>query len=274
MTSAHPKPKSYDDIAPAVREKLKTAYTPADLFDPASDGNLLTTAVDVKAWAEAGRGAAQGLGRARRLGSEKEKLEAVEQQFARVSVAAGRDLGAARQALAAFAGWRDYPGGDAWGFFVDLQGPLAKFAKDVVVEQRWVAWLEGTKQTTQAIAFTETKRHANGPDGVVGTVIAGMADGAGGSWVGTSGHGAVHRVMWDLLDGVNQVEAWETHVCGEVDAMNQYLVAHAVNSVADIPVGGVFSHAQTWDAGQRKWKARAACGNCEQWLKRIGAYLS
>ena len=101
-----------------------------------------------------------------------------------------------------------------------------------------------------------------------------MADAQGNTYLGTSGHGALHAVMGKLLVGVQKVEDWPTNVCGEIDAMNQYLAGNPWTEIAQIPKGELFSHAETWDATARKWKGRSACKNCEQWLKKIEAHMA
>lgn len=263
-----------------VRESLKTEYSKADQFPPAYNPARLGEAAKIKTWAETGRAACIQLSKGQVTGgkgkellsSERDNLELVERRFARVAAAAGESLEAAKAAVAEFNGWKETTGALAWETFVELQEPIGAHAREVVAAQKKVKAYQDCSGRATAIAVALRNQHPHGPDNVVGTVIAGLVDsGSGNAWVGTSGPPKSHTVMDQLLSGVAQVEEWPVNVCGEVDAMIQYLQAAGITRVEDIPRGALFSHAETWDARAHGWKGRSACGNCGAWLDKIGA---
>ncbi|MGW0595212.1 alpha/beta fold hydrolase [Streptosporangium sp. NPDC002607] len=98
--------------------------------------------------------------------------------------------------------------------------------------------------------------------------------GTGKTWPGTSGEYSLskkHPVMAKVLAGVTQVEEWPVTACGEVAAMNAYLNSAGITDVSKIPRDTLYFHAQTWNAMAGKWQARSGCGNCRQWVTKIGA---
>jgi hypothetical protein len=82
---------------------------------------------------------------------------------------------------------------------------------------------------------------------------------------------ASHTVMTELLKGTKQAMEWPVASCGEVDALKQYLHDVGITSVAKIPSGSLYFHAETWNDKAGKWQGRSACKNCSQWFEKIGA---
>jgi hypothetical protein len=276
MTGGRTKKKVMEGVSSYVREHIKTEYSASELHDPADDGSTLATQATIREWAEAGRMASLQLTK-RDTNLRKtyvEYLEAIQAQYRKVYSAAATSLLSGQQAIVAFTAWKADTGYDAWAYFTAQQGPGATKAKEVVAEQQRLKAISDNSNAASLTAIAETKNHAGGPDTVVGTVICGMADAQGNTYLGTSGHGALHAVMAKLLVGVQKVEKWPIDVCGEIDAMNQYLANNVWTEVAQIPKGELFSHAETWDATGRKWKGRSACYNCAQWLKKIEAHMA
>lgn len=275
MSGGPNKKKVMQNVASYVRDNIKKNYSAADLHDPADNGATLATVANIQQWAEAGRMATVQLAKqGKRLNSQVEYLEAVQKKYLGVYTQAATGLANGQQAITDFNTWKGNEGYDAWAYFESLQGPGATEAKEVVAQQQRLQHIADRSNLATSIAVAERNNHSGGPDAVVGTVICGMADANGNTYLGTSGHGALHPVMSKLLQGVGQAEKWPINVCGEIDAMNQYLAANAWTDVSQIPKGELFSHAETWDAKQRKWKSRGACANCEQWLSKIHAHMA
>lgn len=264
-----------------VRDSLKHEYTLADQFPPEFKATKLKKAAQIKKWAETGQAACLQLAKGQSTGvknpkellsSQQDDLEAVRRQFGHVASAAAVGADEAQEAVVRFDEWKDTRGYLAWETFVELQGGKAKHAREVVAAQAKVKVYQDCTGKATAMAVAERNRYPDGPNGAVGTVIAGLVDSVSGyACVGASGPPKSHPVMDELLAGVAQVEEWPVNVCGEVAAMIDYLEERKIKQVADIPEGALFSHAETWDATARKWKGRSACGNCGTWLDKIGA---
>lgn len=267
------------ELQSRVRESLNHTYMPADRFPPNFDPARLNAADKIKNWAFVGKTACQhlikGISTDRPIGGwDAELLDKIVSRLARVEVAAANGLTEAQAAIKDFNEWKETREGEAaWAKFTELQEPLSAHANAVVVAQGKIKQYNDCSSMATAIAVARRKEFPNGPVSGIGTVIAGLVDSiSNASWVGTSGPPKSHPVMDQLLAGVPEVEKWPVDVCGEVDAMIQYLVAHPdIAQVADIPKGALFSHAETWDDTTRKWKGRAACKNCEAWLDKIKA---
>lgn len=272
------------DLKDAFRHRLNDPIMQSELFDPSDSLAGLNGAAAIKQWADNGRAAAFSLSRKAKIRSEGEQLVAVADRLGVLSVAVMAPQADVDAVVAAFEEWKVYDGYEAWPAFESAQAPVSTEAKAVLAEQTRVRDHRDNSATATSLAVALARQNPGGPNVNVGTVIAGLADSAGGSWTGTSGHGGtLHAVMLELLSRVNKVEEWPVAVCGEVDAMNKYLNARGIQSIADIPRGGLFSHAETWGWPSEKdrrtgrngrWQGRAACANCEQWLTRIGANMA
>ncbi|MEO3808936.1 hypothetical protein ABGB17_08020 [Sphaerisporangium sp. B11E5] len=130
-------------------------------------------------------------------------------------------------------------------------------------------------QSAREVAV-QTRHGYSGVGDKIGTVVVGMADTVGGvTHVGHSGGYTraqqQHPLMAELVAWTKQREDWDTDACAEVDAMNKYLLGSTHTRLSQIPRGKLFFHAETYNWSDGKWQARKACGNCDQWLKRIGA---
>ncbi|MFD9704588.1 hypothetical protein [Lentzea sp. NPDC059081] len=254
----------------AVEDKKKRQVPPADLFE-IKPAEKPSTAGEITAWAELGRQAAMAWAKKVVLNSQQDMLNDVASAFRRLSGGMGSP-----SAIKAFGEWRTGDGWRAWDLFTTLQQPLAEESRKIVDEQERQAAFNSNKQRATALAVSLRDQYPHGDSKKVGRVVAGLADSDGGGWTGTS-RGVKKKliaVTWQLLSDVVKKEDWEVHACGEVDAINKYLIDMGFQSVKDIPGGELFSHAETWSDEKHRWEGRKACKNCIQWLERIGANLA
>ncbi|MFC6084327.1 hypothetical protein [Sphaerisporangium aureirubrum] len=197
--------------------------------------------------------------------------EAVEKQLVALESAIGVKKTDQSVARAEFITWllrNDYGG---FQFYVDSKD------KEILEANRLAAEAAVNKIIASArdAAVQLRNQHGGGSGAAVGTVVSGLADvTTGNTYTGTSGNFAYvtqHAVMLTLLAQTTQVENWPVTGCAEVDAMNNYLHHMNITSVAGIPRGKLFFHAETWNSNSRKWQPRSACSNCDQWIAKIGA---
>ncbi|GLW11987.1 hypothetical protein Misp01_71150 [Microtetraspora sp. NBRC 13810] len=170
-----------------------------------------------------------------------------------------------------FVSWLEEYDTGGWARFADERARLETARKQEKEEKDRRSTIAGAP----AEAIKLTKKYGAGAGVKVGTVIAVLVHAKTGKlWSGTSGEYTTsekHPLMKTILTGVVQVEDWPVAACGEVAAMNAYLHDSGTTDLSQLPSGTLFFHAQTWNAKDGKWQARAACKNCDQWLKKIGA---
>lgn len=174
------------------------------------------------------------------------------------------------EARAAFVTWvyeNDWNGGFTW--YLEEKAKAVAEANRLEAEQaiqRFIA-----KARTEAQKATRTV-------GGLGTVVAGLADlGTQQTFTGTSGaypylpQTEKHPIMEEILAKVGQGEEWTVDNCAEVDAMNKYLYKIKARVLSDVQGKNLYFHAETWNWDKKVWQPRKACGNCDKWLKTIGA---
>ncbi|MER6170811.1 hypothetical protein [Streptosporangium sp. NPDC001681] len=180
----------------------------------------------------------------------------------------GKSESTAREELVAWLGGNDTGG---WGTFMTHVTRMETLKAQEKESKEKISLASTARQEAQHLI----KKYSTGSGDKVGTVIAVVAHaGTGKTWPGTSGEYSLskkHPIMAKVLAGVTQVEEWPVTACGEVAAMNAYLNSTGITDVSKIPRDTLYFHAQTWNAMAGKWQARSGCGNCRQWVTKIGA---
>lgn len=266
--------------APRPKPTSQQEPTAEELFDPADFTTPKASHAVLKNWATTGRAAALRVQKSTKSTSENEAVGRVARQFYIVFEQADRAQETPTAIVDDFVVWKGDKGYGDWPLFETAQNRIVAEARKRKANLDLAKQVAKIAENARAMAISRRNRFPNGPNGVVGTVCAGLADSTG-TWGGTSGHNDVlHDVMKTLLSPVQQVEKWPVGTCGEVQAMNQYLKDRNIKSVNDIPRGSLYSHAETWKWPTAKeqekgingtWGSRGACLNCEQWLNKIGA---
>ncbi|WP_433245159.1 hypothetical protein ACQPYK_42930 [Streptosporangium sp. CA-135522] len=200
----------------------------------------------------------------------KEAADAVWKRLGALESALVNKTQSETEARAAFVTWvadNDWHGGFAWY--------LEEKAKAVAEANRLAA--DQAIQRFIATARTEAQK-ATRMQGGLGTVVAGLADIATQqTFTGTSGAypsllaTGKHPIMQSLLARTGQGEEWTVDNCAEVDAMNKYLYAINARLMTDVHGKNLYFHAETWNWDKKVWQPRKACGNCDSWMKVIGA---
>ncbi|MET8144604.1 hypothetical protein ABZU32_30235 [Sphaerisporangium sp. NPDC005288] len=197
--------------------------------------------------------------------------EAVEKRLRALETAVKVNKVAEGTARAEFIEWlltNDYGG---FLFYSDKHDEEVRAANEAAAKKATDRMIQSARDVA-----VRTRNGYSGVGNNIGTVVVGMADTVGGvTYVGHSGGYTraeqQHALMAELVGATKQREDWGTDACAEVDAMNQYLLTTTYTLVSQIPRGKLFFHAETYNWSEDKWQARRACGNCDQWLKRIGA---
>lgn len=188
--------------------------------------------------------------------------------------------------------WILYSDSELWGTYVKEQTALNEQKKIEAENLEYGKKLVDARNRASDAAIQARIGYQN-PSNT--TVIAGLTDlDSDAAWVGKSGvenHTVrskaadssdpdyanakkVMSVMDTLLSGVQRVENWPVNACGEVDAMEQYLLDKQIFASKDIPQNFLCSHAETWNSTTSRWQGRGACRNCNQWLDKINAFRS
>ncbi|KAA9381721.1 hypothetical protein F5972_02545 [Microbispora cellulosiformans] len=245
-----------------MAETTHTSHNPAEEAVPTTK---------VKEWASAARVELGQWLRTATLASEtKAAAEEVWKRLGALESALVNKTKSEAEARAAFVTWvyeSDWNGGFTW--YLEEKARVVAEARRLEAEQaiqRFIA-----KARTEAQKATRTQ-------GGVGTVVAGLADlGTQQTFTGTSGAypnlpgSGKHPVMEEILSRVGQGEDWTVDNCAEVDAMNKYLYAINARVLSDVQGKNLYFHAETWNWDKKVWQPRKACGNCDKWLKTIGA---
>ncbi|SEH01396.1 YwqJ-like deaminase [Nonomuraea solani] len=208
----------------------------------------------------------------RDLPSVREPYEAINTKMRNLEnrVVDGMDEGAARDSLIEWLTLNDTKG--AWK---DFMTELARLEK-ILAQEKERKHRDEMLFNAHREARHLTGKYATGKGAAVGTVIAVIVHAKNGAtWAGTSGGFSIakkqHPLIKKLLSDVKKLEEWPVNACGEVAAMNEYLLSTPFTELSQIPADVLHFHAQTWSTDKSKWQARSACLNCDQWLATIKA---
>ncbi|MEU8203590.1 hypothetical protein [Streptosporangium sp. NPDC049046] len=205
------------------------------------------------------------------LASKRDPFEAIDKKLSSLTYAIAYYDKAESTAREEFIAWLEENDTGAWGTFVAHTTRMETLKAQEKERKDKDSLASKALEEAQRL----TRKYGAGAGRKAGTVIAVVSHaGTGKTWSGTSGEYSLstkHPLMAKVLTGVSQVEDWPITACGEVAAMNAYLNSTGITEMAKIPKDMLYFHAQTWNATGGKWQARSACGNCDQWLKKIGA---